>query len=180
MLTVFLPPEKSDARLNPTITVLLGFIFVQTIIASNGPKSEHLPIISIFTELTLILSLINLTFCAICEGLGAIPDDRPMPRFVRWTGFPLVNVVCHKLKINFLRLLPIINILWSGLIKVLRRMYYRKGPVGVSSQATSFNSPENEDLGTITNIETYELEKKIPTSENQSTDKYEYFVKCVI
>ena len=151
-MTIFLPPEKSDARLNPTITVLLVFIFVQTIIASNGPKSEQIPIISIFTELTLFLSLMNLAFCAICEWVGAISDDRPMHSLVRWAGYPLVNIVYQKLQMTCLRLYPIMTIIRRNILNSWRQLKFRNTQVEtVSSPTASFNTQESESLDGMIN-----------------------------
>lgn len=169
IFTIFLPPEKSDARLNPTITVLLGFIFLQTIIASNGPKSEQNLTISTFTEVTLCLSLMNLAFCALCEGLGAISDDRPMPRLMRWSGYPILNITYRRLRITYYRLNPIINIIKGEIIRIWHRLLqFRKAQVeNISAPISNFNAKENESLdGILVNKkETNEVKGKIHSNE---------------
>ena len=98
LFTIFLPGH-SDARLNLAVTVLLGFIFVQSIIASVTPKSDENPLISQYVRWSLILSAFNLAACAVCLGIYQLPENSKPPRGLRWASHnmrPARRAHAHK------------------------------------------------------------------------------------
>ena len=73
VFTSFLPPFALE-KVNLSVTVLLGFLFVQSIIATLVPKSESIPSLANYLLFSLFLSTINVIACslvvAVCSLLG--------------------------------------------------------------------------------------------------------------
>lgn len=79
LFVVFLPAE-SGHRIDLSVTVLLGFTFVQTIIASLLPKTDQIPLIARYIVWALALSLLSV-FANVCLfGLATRypPAARPL------------------------------------------------------------------------------------------------------
>ena len=64
---------ESDKRVDLAVTVLLGFIFIHTIMASIVPKGEDTSRLSTYTRIvaSLTLSICNLAMCALCVFIGS-------------------------------------------------------------------------------------------------------------
>ena len=97
LFTIFLPGH-SDARLNLAVTVLLGFIFVQTIIASVMPKSDDNPLISQYVMWSLILSMISLAASAMCVGIGELPEDSKPPNVLRFVSYHMLHLIKRRIQ----------------------------------------------------------------------------------
>ena len=96
IFTVFIP-AKSEARLNLAVTVLLGFMFIQTIVAGLMPKTNDWPLISKYIISSLLLSVFNLAICGVCVGIASLPEDSKPPLFLRWAFSNLWNSLNSKL-----------------------------------------------------------------------------------
>ena len=90
--TIFLQPN-SDAKINMAVTVLLGFILIQTIIASLFPKLAEVPFLAYYTLFALILSAINLAGSLIVTGIYHISDDVEMPKYL-FLMLVFFNLIC--------------------------------------------------------------------------------------
>ena len=100
LFTIFMPGH-SDARLNLAVTVLLGFIFVQTIIASQMPKSDDNPLISQYVMWSMVLSIVNLAACAVCVGIGELPEDSKPLIGIQWASHHVGRIIkrhCQRLR----------------------------------------------------------------------------------
>lgn len=98
LFTVLLP-GTSDARLNLAVTVLLGFIFVQTITASVMPTSDDNPYISQYVIGSLVLSVCNLAGCAVCSSIASFPQHKAPPPGVRFLAHhprELLRFLCPR------------------------------------------------------------------------------------
>ena len=78
--TAFAIPEHSDGKIVVPLTVLLGFMFVQGIVATELPRSETTPSIAIYVLTCLLLSGTSVLFCAFCMWMAHM--THPMPRFI--------------------------------------------------------------------------------------------------
>ena len=97
LFTIFLPGH-SDGRLNLAVTVLLGFIFVQTIIASVTPKSDDNPLISQYVMWSMVLSMISLAASAVCVGIGELPEDSKPPNGVRLISYHMLRLIKRRIQ----------------------------------------------------------------------------------
>ncbi len=95
--TVALPSNSSE-KINLAVTVLLGFLFLQTIISSLVPKSSSTPSISCYLLASLLLSALNVAANTFVFSLQRLPNSRPLP--------PLIILIC----INFLGILVCYNV----------------------------------------------------------------------
>lgn len=101
IFTVFLP-AKSEARLNLAVTVLLGFMFIQTIVAGLMPRSNDWPLISKYIISSLVLSVFNLAACSVCVGIGSLSENSNPPLFLRWASYNFWNLLksCRRRSVN--------------------------------------------------------------------------------
>ena len=79
---MFLPPFSGD-KINLAVTVLLGFLLVQEIIAELMPKSESIPYLAVYVVYALLVSTFNVAACACIVAVYNLPTDRKPPLFVR-------------------------------------------------------------------------------------------------
>lgn len=130
LFTVLLP-GTSDGRLNLAVTVLLGFIFVQTITASVMPKSDDNPLVSQYIIGALVLSVFNLATCAICSSIASFPAENAPP--------PVIRFFAHHPKELFFLLCP-----RRGLLRLLRRYRQSRAPAaGAQDTLLQTQSPVN-------------------------------------
>ena len=80
--TVFLPPFSGD-KINLAVTSLLGFLFVQEIIAELMPKSESIPCLAIYVVRALLVSTFNVAACSCIVAVYNLPKERRPPILVR-------------------------------------------------------------------------------------------------
>ena len=80
--TIFLPPT-SDAKINMAVTVLLGFLFVQTIISEIFPKTSDNPYLSTYTVLALSFSAINLIGSIVVVASYNLAGKKAAPLIVK-------------------------------------------------------------------------------------------------
>ena len=73
-------PEHADAKLLVPLTVLLGFMFVQGIVANELPPSNKTPSIASFTLSCVLISSMNVMACAICMWIALL--QLPIPKLV--------------------------------------------------------------------------------------------------
>ena len=79
LFVVFLPAD-SGHRIDLSVTVLLGFTFVQTIIASLLPKTDQIPLLARYVVWALVLSLVSVFANVLLFGLSTRypPSTRPI------------------------------------------------------------------------------------------------------
>ena len=77
----FAIPEHADAKLLVPLTVLLGFMFVQGIVASELPPSSTTPSIASFTLSCVLLSSTNVMACASSMWIALL--QVPIPKLVQ-------------------------------------------------------------------------------------------------
>ena len=80
--TVFLAPFSGD-KINLAVTSLLGFLFVQELIAELMPKSESIPCLAIYVVRALLVSTFNVAACSCIVAVYNLPKERRPPIFVR-------------------------------------------------------------------------------------------------
>ena len=76
--TAFAIPEHSDGKIVVPLTVLLGFMFVHGIVATELPRSETSPSIAIYVLSCILLSGTSVLFSAFCMWM--VHMTHPMPR----------------------------------------------------------------------------------------------------
>ncbi len=97
-ITVLLPADSSD-KLNLAVTVLLGFLFLQTIISGLIPKSAGSPFVSIYLVFSLLLSAYNVVINGIILGISNITKPKFPPNWIQFIVKTLYNFAhCHYLK----------------------------------------------------------------------------------
>ena len=74
-------PEHADAKLLVPLTVLLGFMFVQGIVANELPPSNKTPSIASFTLSCVLISSMNVMACAISMWIALLLV--PIPKVVQ-------------------------------------------------------------------------------------------------
>ncbi len=102
-LSVLLRSDSSD-KLNLAVTVLLGYLFIQAIIATLIPKSSSVPNIAYYLLFSLILSAYNASGTAI---LLYIYNRKPekMPKIFCLIGIRILGIlVLHRVKGNLIAL----------------------------------------------------------------------------
>ncbi len=101
-LSVLLPANSSD-KLSLAITVLLGFLFIQTIIAELIPKSASIPLISYYVLFSLIFSAYNVSATALILYIFHRGDNQfPFPAFLSVLGIYFLGIlVFHRVKANW-------------------------------------------------------------------------------
>ena len=90
--TVFLPPFTGE-KINLAVTVLLGFLFVQEIIADLIPKSEIVPYLAVYVVFALIVSTFNVASCTCIVAVYNLPKDN--------TPIFFISVLCVQLGLLF-------------------------------------------------------------------------------
>ena len=78
--TAFAIPEHADGKIVVPLTVLLGFMFVQGIVANELPRSEQASSIGIYVLTCILLSSANVLCCAMCMWIAHM--THPMPRWL--------------------------------------------------------------------------------------------------
>ena len=94
--TVFLPPFSGD-KINLAVTSLLGFLFVQEIIAELMPKSESIPCLAIYVERALLVSTFNVAACSCIVAVYNLPKERRPPIFLRVILVRIIGGVLYGL-----------------------------------------------------------------------------------
>ena len=77
--TAFAVPEHEDAKIVVPLTVLLGFMFVQGIVANELPRSAEYPLLAMYILACEVLTGLNCCLCSICMWL-ALNGLRVSPR----------------------------------------------------------------------------------------------------
>ena len=85
---VFAIPEYADSKILAPLTVLLGFMFVQGIIANEMPPTEQTPYVAIYAVSCVLLSGMSCLVCAFCMWVTHV--ERPLPK---WLKFILVDCI---------------------------------------------------------------------------------------
>ena len=86
--TAFAIPETADGKIVVPLTVLLGFMFVQGIVANELPRSEEAPSLGIYTLTCILLSSASVLCCAVCMWIAHM--THPIPH---WLHVALVVVL---------------------------------------------------------------------------------------
>ena len=85
----FAIPEHADAKLLVPLTVMLGFMFVQGIVANELPPSSKTPSIASFTLSCVLISSINVMACAFCMWIALL--QVPIPNVVQLVALDIVG-----------------------------------------------------------------------------------------
>ncbi len=80
--SVLLPDNSSD-KINVAVTVLLGFLFIQGIVATLIPKSDNSPNLANYILFSLILSALDLLSSILVVGLSHKDENITPPLVVR-------------------------------------------------------------------------------------------------
>ena len=99
IFTVLLPHESAE-KLNLSTSVLLGFLFLQTIIASLIPKTAILPNIATYCIFAILLSSYMVIFSSLVLSVGQIPALKNPPR---WICFLVIKIFGTLFLFNFKR-----------------------------------------------------------------------------
>lgn len=75
--TSFAIPEDADSKILVPLTVLLGFMFVQGIVASYIPHSTSSPIVADYVVACVVLSGASCLSCAVCKWLALLDVRLP-------------------------------------------------------------------------------------------------------
>ena len=94
-MAVFLPAGTGD-KLNYTLTVLLGFVFSQAIVATYVPKVQTAPILADYVMQALFLSAVNLGFVVIVTGINSLPEGKDPPIIIRLIGIRILGFIICK------------------------------------------------------------------------------------
>ena len=94
IFTICLQPN-SDAKINMAITVFLGFIIIQTIIASLFPKSPEVPFLAYYNLFALTLAACNLAGTQIITGIYRISGKIEVPKYLLH-AVEFLNLICGK------------------------------------------------------------------------------------
>ena len=81
-LSALLPADSGD-KLNYSLTVLLGFIFAQTIIAGSIPKVSRSPALAEYVMQAIVLCAANLGACCFLTYLYKKPADYEPPQWIK-------------------------------------------------------------------------------------------------
>ena len=92
--TIFLPPT-SDGKINMAVTVLLGFLFIQTIIADLFPRTESSPYLATYTFLALTLSSSNLIGSIAVVGLFNLAGKVQPPKII-YKVLPFLQLIALR------------------------------------------------------------------------------------
>ena len=88
-------PSDSSDKINLAVTVLLGFFFVQGIIASLVPKTDAAPLLAHYILFALLLSALNLAFSSAVFRIDNLSEDIPIPNWMDFLVFRIVSrLVC--------------------------------------------------------------------------------------
>ncbi len=99
-LSALLPADSGD-KLNYSLTVLLGFIFAQTIIAGSIPKVSRSPALAEYVMQAIVLCSANLGACCFLTYLYKKPADDEPPQcikivFIRCIGTLFCRPCCRR------------------------------------------------------------------------------------
>lgn len=81
-LSALLPADSGD-KLNYSLTVLLGFIFAQTIIAGSIPKVSRSPALAEYVMQAIVLCAVNLGACCFLTYLYKKPEEDEPPQCIK-------------------------------------------------------------------------------------------------
>ena len=101
--TAFAIPEHADSKVLVPLTVLIGFMFVQSIVATELPASSKPPIVSIYVLVCVVSSGASCIGCAICKWFASFPLPLPwlvMIVLVDGVGFVLFPVRWFQLGVR--------------------------------------------------------------------------------
>lgn len=82
--TAFAIPEDADSKILVPLTVLLGFMFVQGIVASYIPHSATSPIVANYVIACIMLSGLSCLACALCKWLALLTIPLPAAVKLLW------------------------------------------------------------------------------------------------
>ena len=74
MLTVFVPTNR-EGKMELSVTILLAFIFLQGLVATNTPKQPDMPLLGLYILFALILSGVNLVVVVLTLAVHNYGDD---------------------------------------------------------------------------------------------------------
>lgn len=119
-------------KINLAVTVLLGFLFVQEIIADLIPKSENVPYLAVYVVFALLVSTFNVAACACIVAVYNLPQEQIPPFFVR--------LICARLGRMFdgiIGFLCLLGNLFCAPHHTLRKIYSK---LSVGNSITSSNN----------------------------------------
>ena len=86
--TAFAIPEHADGKIIVPLTVLLGFMFVQGIVANELPRSQVAPSLNYYVLTCILLSSANTLCCAICLWIAHMTLRMPS-----WLHVAVIDLV---------------------------------------------------------------------------------------
>ncbi len=97
--TIFLSPKNSGDRLNLVVTVLLGFLFLQSTIASVIPQAVNTPNCAKYVLGALALSGMNLAFSTIVVWVHNLPPTKKPNRLILLICIHFLSYILNPLKL---------------------------------------------------------------------------------
>ena len=95
--TAFALPEEVDGKVLVPLTVLLGFMFVQSIAAAEMPHSAYAPTIAIYITSCVILSGISCLTSALCMWIASF--THPLPAVMKFVWVDCVGFLVFPLRL---------------------------------------------------------------------------------
>ena len=89
-ISIFIPSDSSD-RINLGVTVLLGFIFMQSLMAALVPKVAKAPYFADYVLHSMLVSGVNMVFTVIVIGIHQFNSDPP--KIVKVLGISVLGVI---------------------------------------------------------------------------------------
>ena len=97
LFAIFLPGSSQD-KLNLEVGALLGFLFLQSLVAQIIPQSHEQPLISKYILAALIISVYNLIASMIILIIETM-EGKAVPKFVRILGLNILGTALRPWKI---------------------------------------------------------------------------------
>ena len=90
LISVLLPSESSD-RINMSITVLLGYIFIQSLMAALIPKVPKAPYVADYVLEAMVLSALNTVLSVIVIAIHNLKSEPP--HIIKILGINVLGVI---------------------------------------------------------------------------------------
>lgn len=149
--TVFLPPTGD--KVNLAVTVLLGFLFLQGIIAQQVPKSAITPLLSLYVVCALLISTVNVAASSCVVAVNCLPEESQPPLLVRLIGVRFLGcILCSSPRKSFASFQLLsqagINTVRNLRSSVRRHSSTRSSPTHVAASSAPGALPPNKSLKT--------------------------------
>ena len=96
VFVVFLAPDSGD-KLNFAIEILLGYVFLQSVIAEIMPKTGGMPTIGVYLIISLLLSAVNVGLITIMMKIYNLDSSNQPPFWAKFLVLEMMGfIVCSK------------------------------------------------------------------------------------